>query len=284
MNDDLLERAAHALREDSSRPDSRAGLTRARLLASANKRAQSSLRHWVRTIVAALSLFVVGTALARVSGYWPAIRAAILPAAPTSQASGRSATTQRPRSQPTASAANGGKTNQSAVAQDVGTETARQERPDDDGQATGLAPEPARRSKVAANAGGAPNRGRRSEKMADPPLVEPARSGSATLDSGDATPTERAAPDANARELALFRRAQTLHLARDPAALAAWDAYLALAEHGALVPEARYNRALCLVRLGRKSEARLALEPFAHGDYAAYRRNEAQALLDALGP
>ena len=57
---------------------------------------------------------------------------------------------------------------------------------------------------------------------------------------------------------------------------------VAAADGGALVPEARYNRALCLVRLGRVQEAKLALTPFAHGDYAGYRRAEARALLNAL--
>jgi hypothetical protein len=80
----------------------------------------------------------------------------------------------------------------------------------------------------------------------------------------------------------LFRRAQQLHSAHDPGALAAWDRYLVAADGGVLIPEARYNRALCLVRLGRVQEAKLALTPFARGDYAGYRRAEAQALLKAL--
>jgi tetratricopeptide (TPR) repeat protein len=83
-------------------------------------------------------------------------------------------------------------------------------------------------------------------------------------------------------ELAVFRRAQRLHLARDPQAVAAWDDYLRVAGQGVLVPEARYNRALCLVRLGRADEARAALEPFARGNFQGYRRKEATALLEAL--
>ena len=49
-------------------------------------------------------------------------------------------------------------------------------------------------------------------------------------------------------------------------------------------PEARYNRALSLVRLGRTQEARSALEPFANGAYGGYRKDEAKALLDRIGP
>jgi len=71
----------------------------------------------------------------------------------------------------------------------------------------------------------------------------------------------------------------------DPAlALELWDRYLAAAPNGSLSPEARYNRAIALARLGRKAEAAAALEPFARGDYGAYRQNEANALLNALRP
>ena len=48
-------------------------------------------------------------------------------------------------------------------------------------------------------------------------------------------------------------------------ALAAWDAYLAGYPRGTFAPEARYNRALCLARLGRFASAAEALRPFATG-------------------
>jgi TolA-binding protein len=107
--------------------------------------------------------------------------------------------------------------------------------------------------------------------------------------SGEA-PAPNAAPDAavaptpapRSAELELFRRAQSLHNAHDPKCLAAWDAYLRIAEQGVLIPEARYNRALCLVRQGRKQEAEQALKPFAEGNYGDYRRTEAQVLITAL--
>ena len=47
--------------------------------------------------------------------------------------------------------------------------------------------------------------------------------------------------------------------------------------------EARYNRALCLVRLGRAAEARAALQPFADGTLVHYRAAEARALVQSLG-
>lgn len=84
--------------------------------------------------------------------------------------------------------------------------------------------------------------------------------------------------------LALFRQAQRLqHQDRDyAAALAAWNAYLAQAPKGELAPEARWNRAMCLLRLKRKLEARAALEPFATGGEGGYRQAEAQKLLAAM--
>lgn len=95
-------------------------------------------------------------------------------------------------------------------------------------------------------------------------------------------PASASAPaDANA---ALFAEAHRVHFVdKDSArALAAWDAYLRAAPSGRFVPEARYNRALTLVRLGRTSEATTDLRAFASGTYGEYRREEAKALLEAL--
>ena len=85
--------------------------------------------------------------------------------------------------------------------------------------------------------------------------------------------------------LTLYRTAHTAHFVdHDPVrALVGWDAYLTAAPNGPFAPEARYNRALSLVRLGRTTEARAALEPFASGAYGSYRKDEAGALLERLG-
>jgi hypothetical protein len=81
----------------------------------------------------------------------------------------------------------------------------------------------------------------------------------------------------------LYRLAHEAHFAaHDYArALAGWDAYLRAAPGGRLSTEARYNRAICLLRLGRDAEARLALEPFASGKMG-YRQNVARQLLSEL--
>ncbi|MSQ81581.1 MAG: hypothetical protein EXR77_01520 [Myxococcales bacterium] len=98
-----------------------------------------------------------------------------------------------------------------------------------------------------------------------------------------AAPT--APPDAPPDEtLVLFRAAQALqHRDKNYAkALAAWEGYLHAAPAGVLAPEARWNRAICLLRLGRKPQARMALEHFAHGAEGGYRQAEATKLLAAL--
>ena len=66
-------------------------------------------------------------------------------------------------------------------------------------------------------------------------------------------------------------------------ALAAWNAYLTRYPHGAFEPEARFNRAVSLVRLRLFEQASSALAPFANGRFGAYRREEAQRLLEWLG-
>jgi TolA-binding protein len=66
------------------------------------------------------------------------------------------------------------------------------------------------------------------------------------------------------------------------AALRAWDYYLQAYPSGRLVVEARYNRALALVRLGRMTEARNALAPFADAPVGSYRQREARTLVNAI--
>lgn len=84
----------------------------------------------------------------------------------------------------------------------------------------------------------------------------------------------------------LYRAAHQIHFHdNEPTrALAAWDAYLASQPSGRFAVEARYNRAMSLIRLRRYRDALTALEPFARGDVlpAGYRQSEAQRLSERL--
>ena len=96
----------------------------------------------------------------------------------------------------------------------------------------------------------------------------PARNGRCvsfpTLPADGAPPPQAVHRD---EERLAYERAHRAHFFSDaPArALAAWDEYLAAHPHGTFAPEARYNRALCLVRLGKFVAAAEALHPFAAG-------------------
>jgi hypothetical protein len=67
------------------------------------------------------------------------------------------------------------------------------------------------------------------------------------------------------------------------AALDGWNAYLGAAPQGRFALEAAYDRALCLVRLGRRAEAISALRPFVDGTHGDYHRRDATRLSAALG-
>lgn len=90
--------------------------------------------------------------------------------------------------------------------------------------------------------------------------------------------------DSERRGLRAYRDAERLQFTDKDyaAALEAWDRYLPLGGKSPLIIDARYDRALCLVHLGRHDEAREALGPFARGELGAYRQAEAQSLLDGL--
>lgn len=81
----------------------------------------------------------------------------------------------------------------------------------------------------------------------------------------------------------LYRSAHDAHFrgGSPSAAIEAWDRYLAAAPRGRFAVEARYNRALALLKAGRRAEGLAALEPFASGAFGNYRRDEAQRLLGA---
>jgi TolA-binding protein len=97
--------------------------------------------------------------------------------------------------------------------------------------------------------------------------------------------TEEQVAQGPSRDLQLYNKAHALHFRerRYNEALFAWEEYLGLVPTPTFALEARYNRALCLLRLGHYEEARAALLPFAEGRYLnGYRRDEATRFIQAL--
>jgi hypothetical protein len=132
---------------------------------------------------------------------------------------------------------------------------------------------------------------------AAPPPIEARKIPPKTAPRPSAPPPEPEAPraatintpepeaDRDAGTLTLYKKAHRLHFQEQKwaQALEAWNDYLREQPNGSLSVEARYNRALALVRLGRRDEARAALTPFARGEVAGgYRAAEAKSLLAAL--
>ncbi len=85
-----------------------------------------------------------------------------------------------------------------------------------------------------------------------------------------------------AQDKADFEAAYRAHESGASHAVAAWDEYLKRHPTGRFVPEARYARAVALVRAGRTAEARAALLPFAKAPPGSYRRTDARRLLEML--
>lgn len=85
-------------------------------------------------------------------------------------------------------------------------------------------------------------------------------------------------------ERELFSRAHRSHFdgGTSSEALRHWNEYLAAYPHGRFVPEARFNRALTLIRLGDLARARGILERFSRGDFGAARRAQAAELLELI--
>lgn len=107
-----------------------------------------------------------------------------------------------------------------------------------------------------------------------------------TIPRMQATTSAAPAAEGSGREAALYGVAHAAHFggASPARALAAWDDYLRAHPHGRFEPEARFNRALCLIRLQRFAAATDDLVPFANERYGEYRRAEAARLLEWMKP
>jgi hypothetical protein len=263
MSDDRLLDAVCALRESADTSPARPDLTRARVIASLRKR--RSYRHLIVKVTLPLAAVLVGStawaaATGRLPADWPGIAALLGMEAPAVASAG-----EAPTSQQTASIQGSG-----AGSDNAGSPAEKPAEPP-----RGVAPHP--------TPGATTARQRAPKEPKRGPAAEPP---SGTNAPARAEPTEPQKPaSADPDGDALYAAAHRLHFGeRNPgAALGAWDAYLRAAPRGRFSVEAHYNRALCLVRLGRSAEARRALEPFARGGAGGYRQTEARGLLDAMG-
>jgi hypothetical protein len=251
MTDDLLARATRALREESAGDDASARLTRARVLGSLQ---EGRVRR--RTRVAFL-----------------------IPIAATFAAA-------------SAFGAAGGRAERAfdAVARVFGVHrdapTVKPPRPTSHRTGAASAP-PAERTREAAPPNPEPVAPPTPEPAPAPVAVAATSSPVVTTAAGErsrAAVTGGAGSSASDPAFELYKAAHRVHFVErdDERALAAWNAYLRAAPGGSFAIEARYNRALCLVRLQRATEARTALEPFAKGRYGGYRQAEAAKLIEAL--
>lgn len=114
------------------------------------------------------------------------------------------------------------------------------------------------------------------------PAVPPAAPTAAAAPPGEPAVAATASASVDPSD-ELYRAAHDLHFRGGSAAAAvsAWDRYLAAAPGGRFALEATFNRAIALLRAGRRAECLAALRPFANGAHGAYRREEAKRLLDA---
>jgi hypothetical protein len=97
-------------------------------------------------------------------------------------------------------------------------------------------------------------------------------------------PTVPAAPATESSEADVYAHAHRLHFdgGDAPAALSAWDEYLSRFPDGRFAPDARYNRAIDLLKLHRVAEARAALQSFADGGFGGYHGDDARKLLRSI--
>jgi TolA-binding protein len=248
MSDDILKEASRALRELSAEDNQGDRFTRARVMASLHQRRQ---RHGVRmALLAPLAAVLVGsTAWAGATGGLPRVWVVVADAVGVVHAP-----------EPARAGLGRLSTRRAAKLRRAAHSSRAPRRTE---------PQPA-----AAQAAGA-----EADEQAQRESPDRASAGSEHRVGGPNKPRV-AGPDA----LALYRAAHRAHFERRQyeAALDGYADYLRVAPAGRFVAEARYNRALCLVHLGRRAEAQAALAPFAGGACGGYRQREARELIAAM--
>ncbi|XXX71918.1 hypothetical protein WMF30_30160 [Sorangium sp. So ce134] len=289
MKDDVLREAARALREDADASVARRDETRARVMRSL--KAQRARRLTTVRVVVPLAAVLVGSAAwASAARWFPDAFHDI-----ASQLGLSAAEPPRDPPAPPSPRARSGPRNAAeapeveAPAPEVEAPAPEVEAPAPEVEASAAPVAPAPPPPLPTEGPAIPPSPPRAPELAVAPRARPPVAPSAARpapaprpSAADPQAVQRppAGPDADA----LYQAAHRAHFVeRDPAsALSAWNAYLAAAPRGRFAVEAQYNRALCLVRLGRKDEAQRALEPFAQGAFGGYRQVESRSLLEAM--
>jgi hypothetical protein len=268
MSDDLLREATRAVREATEDSGGSGAFTRMRIMHSLHG---ARRRRWTRVVVwAPLAAILAGATAAAATGQaarvWLAIERVVVsgPSRTDAQKSPPVARKARP-----SHARGPAKAPPSEPA--LGAEAAAKDTPGPSVVEPESGPAAAADEVVASQV---------TSKSSAPTL----RHASRAARSGAAPPEPSDEDVAATRELELYRAAHRAHFQQHDCqgAVLAWQRYLAGAPRGRFTLEARYNRALCLVRLGREREAATALRPFAQGSFGGYRQSDARALLDAL--
>jgi hypothetical protein len=282
-DNDLLERATRALRATPLPSDHELLEAKQRLLAAQRMATKSSRARTLRWVLPLAAMLAAGSAFAAVPGSFERVAQAVSsllapqPVAshkPKERArSARASEAPRPAPLPTP-APTPASTSVLEPQAEPSVPAVTQALADDDTEARRVRAERRHRREARATKADEAGSGEASSQavVGRPAEVEPA-------------PLPAAPEPEHDRDLALYREAHEKHFrARDfAAALRAWNAYLAAFPSGTFAVEARYNRAICLVRLDQKVEARRALLPFSRGEVArGYRQGEATKLLKAL--
>jgi len=251
MSGDLLSDAVKALREETPESSGTSELTRARIMASVRDRRRRRAG-WVTVLVPVAAVLVVGTALATATGRLPEALQCLMTG---------SEGVEQPEPTPNNGLRSGRAPKQAASASEPAP-------------APELTPEPAPALEATAND---------VEKSSRPPRIDAPATVKTDEEREDTSESVVAPSDTDPQEL--YRAAHQAHFQqRDyAAAIRKYERYLAAAPGGRFALEASYNRAMCLARVGRSSEAVSALRPFAQGRSGAYRQREAAALIEALG-
>jgi hypothetical protein len=275
-DNDALDRAVRALRETGEASAADVARTRMRIMETMHRGERRGRRtFWVLLPIAAV--LAGSTALAKNSDVvrraWTGVAEAVGIVEPAEKAA-----PVRPMAAPAENAAGAENPAPAESATPLDSPAAPQSAAHENGAPS---PNTALADKAAAPA--APRHPRKS------PPVDPAAATELPQAPPETAPAESpsaaAVDDGEAASLSLYKQAYRLHFVeqRYAAALVAWDDYLRAAPAGRLVVEARYNRGIALVRLGRRVEAETALAPFARGEVSGgYRAREARELLDAL--